>query len=665
MICVDNIHIRLGTRPILRGVNLNIREGECLTIVGPNGCGKTTLLRILGGLERADSGQVRMPNWMTVGYLPQEADLDVSRSIEEELLDAFADAQAALAEMTLLEGRMSSVDPASPEHDRLLHRYGECQHLVEHYESYSLGAQVQRVAAGLGFAPGDMARSCREFSGGWQMRVLLAKLLLRAPDVLLLDEPTNHLDLESTLWLEEWIKRCGRTVVMVSHERATMDRLADRIVCLEHGTADVYTGDYSSYLEQSALKREKQWVAFKRQQDEIASMEGFIRRFRYTASRASLVQSRIKQLAKIERVERPFHPTAIRFDFPPAPRSYHEVLTLKDLGHSYGELQVFSGVNLAITRGEKVGLVGVNGAGKSTLLRIMTGREAPTAGECRLGRKVERSYFAQYDTQSLVSDTTVLAALEASAPAGQAQRARDVAGAFLFSGDDVEKPLRALSGGERTRFRLAQMLFSPANLLLLDEPTNHLDVSSRATVERALHAYAGTLVVVSHDRVFMDRVTDRMIEIEHGEVRLYPGKYSDYLAHKRKVLAEREGLGEAPGPGDTSATGPTVKELRIREHKNRKAEARRRRAMERRIEKLERDIEQHEARVAELEFAMADPAAATDYDRLEPMAEEHRLLKAAHARMLGEWERLHEQRDLGEGWSSSAPMQGALSQIGG
>jgi len=641
MISVDNVHVSLGGRPVLKGVNLSIREGECLAVVGPNGCGKSTLLRAIAGLEQPDTGEVRLPNRMTVGFLPQEMNLDVGHPVQEELLDAFVEVQSALEEMAVLEEQMGGTDPDSHEHKAVLRRYAECSHFVEHHDGYALEAQTQRVAAGLGFLPGDMSRSCREFSGGWQMRILLAKLLLRKPDLLLLDEPTNHLDLESTLWLEQWINGCGRTVVMVSHERAMMDRLTDRIVCLEQGKADVYTGDYSDYLVQSERKRQAQWDAYEHQQKEIAAIKAFIRRFRANARRASLVQSRIKQLDKIERIEPPFHPTAIHFDFPAAPRSYRDVVTLTGLGHAYGDCRVFSEIDLTIRRGEKVGLVGVNGAGKSTLLRIIAGQETPTEGECRIGRNVNAIHFAQYETATLDSDTMLLAAVEATAPPGQAQRARDLLGAFLFTGDDVRKPLRALSGGERTRFRLARTLFSPANLLLLDEPTNHLDVSSRATVEQALQAYTGTVVVVSHDRVLMDRVTDRIVEIENGAIRAYPGKYSDYLAYKEQLVTGESRKDESSAPKERGS-GLTAKATRISEWEERRTRARRLRATERKVEEIEREIERHEARLAELDEAMADPAVAADYDRLGPISDEHRQLTQEHHELLEEWHTLND-----------------------
>lgn len=622
----------------MRGATVNVHDGECVAVVGPNGCGKSSLLKTVAGIETLDDGEIRIPNRMSVGYLPQEANLDVDRSLQDELLTAFTEVQAALIEMTDLEKKMVETDPASEEHARVLERYAECSHIVEHQDGYSLEARTRRVAAGLGFVMDDMSRPCKEFSGGWQMRILLARLLLRKPDIILLDEPTNHLDLESTLWLEQWIQDCGRTVMLVSHERATMDRLANRIICLDRGKAEIYPGDYSKYLALSEKKRNDEWNAYQRQQKEITAMEKFIRRFRATASRAALVQSRIKQLDKIERIEPPFHPTAIHFSFPRAPRSYQDVVKLKSLGHSYGDIKVFSSLDLTISRGEKIGLVGVNGAGKSTLLRIMAGRETAAEGECRTGKNVRTTYFEQYDTSTLNSDVSLLRSIESTAPRSEVGRARDLLGAFLFSGDDVDKPLRALSGGERTRFRMARILFSPANLLLLDEPTNHLDVSSRATVEKALQNYSGTLVIVSHDRVFMDRVTTKIVEIENGSIRVYPGTYSDYFAYKRKTMAD-ENTSEKTVPRNVE------KEQRIREREAKKARDRKLRAIDRDIDAVETSITDHEKRTAELEMKMADPEIAADYDALSPISQEHRLLTQEHERLLKEWETLHQTRE--------------------
>lgn len=637
MINIEKVHLSLGGRPILRGVDLTVKDGECLAVVGPNGSGKSTLLKAIAGIEHPDAGEIRMPKGTTVGYLPQETEMETARSLQEELLGAFVEVQAALGEMARLAEEMGTTDPNSGAHARVMHRYAECAHLVEHADGYALESKVARVAAGLGFSSEDLARSCRDFSGGWRMRILLAKLLLRKPAIILLDEPTNHLDLESTLWLEDWIGKCGRTVVLVSHETATMDRLAERIVCLENGRAEVYTGNYARYLVRSKQRREAQWEAYTRQRKEIEAMEAFISRFRANAARAALVQSRIRQLEKVVRLEPPFHPTAIHFKFPPAPESYYDVLTLRNLGHSYGEKRVFSGINLEIQRGEKIGLVGVNGAGKSTLLRILAGREAPREGECIVGRKVASVYFAQYDTDTLGSDMTLLDAIGEAAPTGEARHARDLLGAFLFSGDDVMKPLRALSGGERTRFRLARILFSPANLLLLDEPTNHLDVTSRATVEKALTAYTGTVVIVSHDRAFMDRVTNRIIEIDRGALRVYPGSYSEYLAYAQRLVSgepreDRPSFppGGAPAPGAQAVGGREVA----------KGRERRIRAARKRVSALEDRIARHEARMAALDAQMADPGTAASYQALAPLAEERHALAREHQRMLEKWETL-------------------------
>jgi len=646
MISIEKVHLSLGGRPILRGVDLTVKDGECLAVVGPNGCGKSTLLKAIAGIEHPDTGEIRMPKGTTIGYLPQETEMEAERSLQEELLGAFVEVQAALEEMARLADEMGKTDPDSSAHDRVMHRYAECAHLVEHEDGYALESKVARVAAGLGFSSEDLARSCRDFSGGWRMRILLAKLLLRKPDIILLDEPTNHLDLESTLWLEDWIGKCGRTVVLVSHETATMDRLAERIVCLENGRAEVYTGNYARYLIRSRQRREAQWEAYTRQRREIEAMKAFISRFRANAARAALVQSRIRQLEKVTRLEPPFHPTAIHFNFPPAPESYYDVLTLRNLGHSYGEKRVFSGVNLDIQRGEKIGLVGVNGAGKSTLLRILAGRETPREGECIVGKKVRSVYFAQYDTDTLASETTLLDAIGEVAPTGEARRARDLLGAFLFSGDDAMKPLRVLSGGERTRFRLARILFSPANLLLLDEPTNHLDITSRATVEGALAAYTGTVVIVSHDRAFMDKVTNKIIEIDRGALRVYPGSYSEYLAYAQSLVSgaprqeQEPRLAKEPRAGDAPGGMPSPGAQAAGGREGAKGRERRIRAVRKKIGALEDRIGRHEARLAALDARMAEPGVAASYPTLAPLAEERPALAREHQRMIEEWEAL-------------------------
>jgi ATP-binding cassette, subfamily F, member 3 len=639
MITLKNIQIMLGGREIIKGVDLNVRDGECLAVVGPNGCGKSTLIKIIAGLIEPDDGEIYIPNKTTIGYLPQEADLMTDRPVEEELLTAFADVQAALDQMQQVEHEMGRVDPDSAAYEQLMKKYAGASHIVEHNQGYSLETQTRKIGSGLGFSDHDMTRPCSEFSGGWQMRILLAKILLQKPDVILLDEPTNYLDLESMLWLENWIRTSQRTVVMVSHERIFMDRLVDRIVSLERGRADIYTGGYSSYIEQSRQKHRAQWDAYTRQRKEIEKMEHFIRRFRAKNTLAARVQSRIKQLEKIERIEPPFHPEAIYFQFPPATKSYHEVIKTENLGHSYGDHQVLSDINITITSGQKIGLVGKNGSGKSTLMRLLSLSEKPTRGGCKLGGNVKMAYFSQYDVESLISGNSLLQTIESSAPIGQQSRARDVLGAFLFSGDDVEKPLKALSGGERTRLRLAQLLFSPANLLLLDEPTNHLDITSRATVEEALRKYTGTLIVVSHDRFFMDRVTDRIIEIEDGNLIDYPGTYSEYLHHKQQLMNIEELDSLIPG----KAAVPTDKEQRLLEREQQRKQQRKQRSIEREIEELEKTIHHQEEQIEELTNALIAPDIATNHTELARLAKERTTISDQHNQNLQHWETLHHQ----------------------
>lgn len=637
MITLSNIYLKLGGRPVLNNLNLQINDSECIAVVGPNGCGKSTLLRLLVGIEKAETGSMALPSRATLGYLPQEADLDATHSLQEELLRAFGPIQRALEEMANLQHDMGTVDAESPEYRAMMERYSELSHHVEHQDGYSLEAQVGRVTTGLGFSKEDLSRSCSEFSGGWKMRILLAKVLLEDPDILLLDEPTNHLDLESMLWLEDWIRNCKQTVVMVSHERAFMDRLVDRIVCLEFGFAEVYTGNYSEYIVRSEARRRQHQEAYERQRKEIEQMEAFIRRFRYNAARASQVQSRVKQMDKIERLSPPFYGTAIYFKFPEASPSYREVVTMENLGKSYGQHAVFSGLNAVIYRGDKVGLVGVNGAGKTTLLRIIAGCEPPTEGTCDLGKRAQMSHFAQYDTDTLSSKVSLLEAVKSSAPVGQEERVRDLLGAFLFSGDDVDKPLTALSGGERTRFRLAQMLFSPANLLLLDEPTNHLDVTSRATVERALRDYEGTVIVVSHDRVFMENVTNKILELENGTLRFYPGTYREYLEDKQRRMALQERQ-EKENP-----KARISKKTKQQDWEQRKAYSRKRRSLERQIEQIEQTLEQQEQHIKHLESQLIDPKIASDYTQLTPLSEEHQNLNKSHHQLLEKWDTLHDE----------------------
>ncbi len=671
MITANNLTIYLGGELILNDATFQAPDGERIAIVGPNGAGKSTLMKAIKGLVSVESGEVLLPKGSTIGYLPQSANLVSHRTIREEMRSIFEDALSAFGEMEDLEHRMGEVDHETDAFRHIATRYDFLLSEINRLDAYAMDANIGQVSAGLGFATSDLDRSCGEFSGGWQMRVELAKVLLARPDILLLDEPTNHLDLETIQWLEEWILNLKANVLFVSHERSFMDRLADRIFEIDRTQLTIYKGNYSDYLDLREERRLIQQRAFENQQREIERAESFITRFRAQANKAAGVQSRVKMLEKLERLTPPTSDAAtIHFQFPQPPRSVKEVIQIKDVRQSYGDLTVFEDVNLTIYRGERVALVGVNGAGKSTLMKLIAGEEKPTAGLCEIGLNVEKQYFAQYEDDALRSGYTVKQSLESVAPLGEAQKARNVAGAFLFKDDDVDKPVTVLSGGEKTRLRLAMMLFSPANLLLLDEPTNHLDIGSRQTLEKALSEYTGTVVMVSHDRTFVDRVANRIIEIANGEAREYWGSYREYLKKHRQEIglqardfpaghpkaSQEETLpGGAPTSeeqkllDDMKAVEPrqASKAQRMAQRRNdaetRKEARRRIKPLRDRVRALERDIEQLEKREEEIERILADPVTYANPDRIADLGREKKETAEKLAETMTRWEQAGEE----------------------
>jgi ATP-binding cassette subfamily F protein 3 len=663
---LNSINVSFGGKPALRDISFRIEPGERVAIVGPNGAGKTTMLRVLTGETLPDSGEVLVPNRTTMGYLPQEADFGLGeRPLREEVLSVFAPVHEAEAEMRRLEHRMGEIDDhESPEFLEIAHRYDHLQHEVHRLDGHSIESRVERVLAGLGFSPRQFDRPLREMSGGWQMRALLAKLLLIEPDLMLLDEPTNHLDLESMLWLEDWIRASRAAVLMVSHERAFMDRLCHRIFELHLGSLTIYRGNHAKYLAERESRRETQRRAFENQQREIAQTQRFIDRFRAQANKASVVQSRIKQLEKMERVEPPpSDPRTIHFRFPPASRSAKEVIRLEGVGHAYGSHRVFSGVDFTLYRGDRVALVGVNGAGKTTLLKILAGTMRPTEGKCEVGQNTALDQFTQGQWDTLHPEHTVLQSLQAAAPQESEQNLRNCLGAFCFSGEDVDKPVRVLSGGEKTRLRLAMILFSRANCLLLDEPTNHLDVWSRMTLEEALRRYDGTLIVVSHDRYFLDKVTNKVIEIDGGDVHLYPGKYGDYLRHIEHVAHGEPDVAHSSKPSPSSRNSvaghpPQLAEEKLlsqisavpTRHLGRRSKEQRRRAadtrstrgqmlkpLQRRVRKMEEDIQLREVRVNAINTELSNPKVYETPDRVTALMKERKSLGQEIERLTEEW----------------------------
>ena len=538
MIQLTSLTKSFGERTLLDDVTWTVSDGERVGLCGPNGAGKTTLLRMLAGLDEADRGAVTRPAELTVGYLPQDGIEHSGRTLVEEASSAFQSLLDARAEIDRIEHALA--DPALPdgEHEALLVRYHDVGELFRQGEGHSIDLRVTQVLEGLGFSRADFDKPVETFSGGWQMRVALAKLLLGRPTLLLLDEPTNHLDLDARNWLEEFLITYPHTVILVSHDRFFLDAVVTRIADLALRTITDYVGSYSRYLVEREAKMERLRKAKQEQDDEIARMRAFIDRFRYQATKAAQVQSRIKMLDKIVPIEVPPERKRVHFTFPSCPKSGRLVLELTDIRKAYGDHVVFDRVGLHVERGDRIALVAPNGAGKSTLMRMLAGTEAPDHGTRREGHQVVMQYFAQDEANRLNPALTVYETMEADSPVGMVPIIRNILGGFLFSGDDIYKKAGVLSGGERTRLAVARMLLRPSNTLLLDEPTNHLDLDSKDVLLDALADFGGTLIFVSHDRYFVDRLATKIIEVGHRTIEMYPGTYEQFL-WSRQVRQER------------------------------------------------------------------------------------------------------------------------------
>ena len=663
---VTDITCLLGGRKVLDKASFRVGDGEKVVLVGENGSGKSTLLKIVAGLLTPDSGDVSYPKGTTIGYLPQEAIIETDRTLLEDLLFVFKDLVAAQKEMEELEHLMAETDPDSREFEKISHRYDHLQHEMIRRGGYSLESEIGKVTAGLGFTATDLDRPCRLFSGGWQMRILLARLLLQKPDIMLLDEPTNHLDLESILWLEDWIRSSPCDLMMVSHERAFMDNLATRTFELHLGTVSFYKGNYSAYLSQREERYEQMRRARENQQQQINQIQRFIDKNRADNSRAAQVQSRIRILEAMEILPLPPRYKSIHFAFPQPDRGNKDVITLVNCDKAYGDKPVLAPFDLTVYRGERVALVGLNGAGKSTLMRILAGTEKPSHGKRIVGPQTVIESFSQYQHDELNPSKTVLDSLYEKMPLDQSANARNILGAFLFSGDDVFKPVSVLSGGEKTRLRLARMLFSRANCLLMDEPTNHLDVASRGTLEQALTRYEGTLVFVSHDRVFMDRLAQKVIEIHEGSLRHYPGNFTDYLHAKQREVADGiieyapflivDGKihfsGSMSGPQKYQEKAAQIvdeplqrksKEDKRQEAARRNELSRKKRPIEKEIRKQEEMIQASEHRLEEINELLQKPEIYQDSGKCAELVAEQRRLQTCLGKAMTDWEKHNSQ----------------------
>src|SRR5690554_1091580 len=638
MLQLDNITLSLGSRDLLDGLNATINPGDRIGLVGPNGAGKSTLLKIIMGIQAKDSGAINISNTETLGYLPQDGvDPDFSLTVVEEVETAFAELFELEEEVNVLQEKLSTTDHTLPEYQRYMDQYGELQTQLEGSGLYTLRANVEKVLMGLGFSEKDFNRSTKEFSGGWLMRIALAKLLLKSPTYLLLDEPTNHLDIESLQWIENFLTNYDGAVIVVSHDRTFLDTLTNKTLSLRRGKITDYAGNYSFYEKKWAEERELLINAQKNQEKQLKDTEEFIDRFRYKASKARQVQSRVKQLEKVDRIGVEDELGNVSFSFPTPERSGLVVMTLENIKKSYGKNIVFDGIDYEIERGDKIAVVGPNGAGKSTMIRILANLEPIQDGKRKEGHKVTTNYFAQHQADDLDLSKTPLEIMLGAGSGEKESRLRSILGSFLFSGDDVFKKVKVLSGGEKSRLALAKMLLSPANFLIFDEPTNHLDMSSKNVLQQAIQQYEGTCVIVSHDRSFLDPIVTKVLEVQPGRIKTYLGNVSYYL-DKKKGESEIEESSTSQKINENDGDKRSRKEQRRLEAERRNEFNKRVKPLKNKVANLEKDIEQIEARKAEIEDAMAQPDFYDDTENVKKFSLEYDQLKAELTNRYSTWE---------------------------
>jgi ATP-binding cassette subfamily F protein 3 len=641
MIQLSNAGKRFGPKVLFQELDWLITPHDRVGLVGANGTGKTTLLKVLAGTESLDYGTITQQRGIQSGYLPQDGLSLSGRTVFAECLSVFEHVHQMQREQEQLAHRMAEVDHAGAEYQQIAERFHLIQAEIQARDGYTIEAEVGTVLNGLGFKKEDWTRRTEEFSGGWQMRIALAKLLLQKPNLLLLDEPTNHLDLETRNWLEQYLVDYPHAYVLISHDRYFLDVTVKKTAEIWNKQVFFYSGNYEKYLAQKAERRAQLEAAYANQKEKIDQLEAFINRFRYQATKAKQVQSRIKELERMEKIEVPPEEKAIHFSFPQPRPSGRMVAEAKDLGKSYGSKQVFGGVNFVIERGDRIALVGVNGAGKSTLIKLLAGSEQATSGELRLGHNADVDYFAQDQYKALAPNARMLDDLFEAAPRSTQTELRSLLGCFLFSEDDVFKTIGVLSGGERNRYALARMLLHPSNFLLLDEPTNHLDLRAKDVLLDSLQKFTGTVVFVSHDRYFIDKLATRVFEIGGGRVEVFPGNYEDYLWRKEGKAAALDGaLASAPAPADAAPMATNHQEIEgqaVPEAKLKRLNPIKLKQMKERLQEVEEEIARLEAAIATAETALQSFVSVEETQRQTDLLNR---AKADLEHAMNEWEEL-------------------------